>query len=242
MTYRALMFVPVVLFTTPTLFAQNRINHPDDANGDGRISRSEWRGTSSEFRQLDANRDGVLSGTEIPGNRSDDRGTIQDRPTGRTTGAAEVRKLDKNASGVVEGYEWPYNREVFHNLDTDANSVLSADEFRNISSATLKQLDRNGNGRLEPDEWPGGYAELSDLDADRDGRVSSKEYIERGSEWQRRRRFNNWDTNRNGMIDAAEWQSAPQLFRRLDANRDSQVTWEEFRADTEQYRPPYSWR
>ena len=44
------------------------------------------------------------------------------------------------------------------------------------------------------------------------------------------------------IIDADEWRSAPQLFRRLDTNGDRRVTWEEFRADTETYQPPYNWR
>jgi Ca2+-binding EF-hand superfamily protein len=80
------------------------------------------------------------------------------------------------------------------------------------------------------------------LDADRDGRISSGEYVERGAEWQRRQRFDSWDSNRNGIIDSGEWQSAPNLFHRLDANGDSKVSWQEFRADTERYRPPYKWQ
>lgn len=210
---------------------ERRRTYPDDANGDGRISRSEWRGSATEFDQLDTNRDGVLSGTEIP----------QDRPV-RGQGASEVRKLDKNASGVVEGYEWPYNADVFHRLDTDGNSVLSADELRNLSSVAQRELDQNTKGRPDANSRRSTYAEFDKLDTNHDGRVTADEYAERGAEWQRRQRFDDWDTNRNGVIDSNEWNAAPQLFRRLDTNRDSRVTWDEFRADTERYRPPYSWR
>ena len=49
--------------------AQYRSSHPDDTNGDGAISRSEWRGDSRTFREYDGNRDGVLSGNEVPGSR-----------------------------------------------------------------------------------------------------------------------------------------------------------------------------
>ena len=71
---------PLLFFTTCMLMTgQNRRNiHPDDVNRDGRISRDEWRGSAAEFRQLDTNRDGVLSGTEIPQDRmntTDDRST-----------------------------------------------------------------------------------------------------------------------------------------------------------------------
>ena len=36
-----------------------------DANGDGRITRREWRGNANSFRVHDRNRDGVLSGREV---------------------------------------------------------------------------------------------------------------------------------------------------------------------------------
>jgi len=215
-----------------------RSTHPDDANGDGRISRREWKGSAAEFQRLDTNRDGVLSGTEIP---QDALNTVDDR-TGRGEGRSEVRKLDKNASGVVEGYEWPYNADVFHRLDTDGNSVLSADELKNLSSVAQRELEQNPNGRPEANSRRSTYAEFDRLDTNRDGRVTADEYAERGAEYQRRQRFDEWDKNRNGVIDSSEWSVAPQLFRRLDTNRDSRVTWEEFRADTEKYRPPYNWR
>lgn len=47
-----------------------------DQNGDGVISRSEWRGNDKSFRKHDRNHDGVLSGDELRGNghgRHDDR-------------------------------------------------------------------------------------------------------------------------------------------------------------------------
>ena len=39
-----------------------------DRNGDGVITRDEWRGSDQSFRQLDRNGDGVLSGDELRGN------------------------------------------------------------------------------------------------------------------------------------------------------------------------------
>lgn len=219
------------------LAQDRRTTHPDDANGDGRISRSEWRGSAAEFQQRDSNRDGFLSGTEIP---SDRQNTVDQR-SGRSQGNAEMRQLDKNANGAVEGYEWPYNSDVFHRLDTDGNSVLTADELRNLSSVAQQELDRNPQDS-RPNSRRSTYAEFDRLDTNRDGRVTAEEYSRSGADWQRRQRFDEWDTNRNGVIDSSEWNAAPQLFRRLDANRDSRVTWEEFRADTERYRPPYNWR
>lgn len=36
-----------------------------DRNHDGVITRKEWRGNKSEFREFDWNRDGILSGAEL---------------------------------------------------------------------------------------------------------------------------------------------------------------------------------
>lgn len=39
-----------------------------DRNGDGVITRDEWRGNDNSFRKHDRNRDGILSGDELRGN------------------------------------------------------------------------------------------------------------------------------------------------------------------------------
>lgn len=162
----------------------------------------------------------------------------------RESSRSRVRagNLDKNRSGVVEGYEWPYNAEIFRQLDTDEDSVLSRDELRSLSAATLRDLDSNKNTRLDESEWPGGFAEYDRLDTNRDGRISQREYSQSGGEWQKRQRFDKWDTDRDGVIHSTEWKAAPRLFHRLDTDGDSKVSWNEFMADTESYRPPYNWR
>jgi Ca2+-binding EF-hand superfamily protein len=42
-----------------------------DRNGDGVITRDEWRGNDQSFRQHDRNGDGIISGDELRGNRGD---------------------------------------------------------------------------------------------------------------------------------------------------------------------------
>lgn len=228
-----------------TLSAQyQRPLHPDDRNGDGAISRDEWRGSDRMFRDYDRNRDGILSGTEVPGSRRNDAVTERDAYDDRVNSRNRTRagSLDNNASGVVEGYEWPYNADIFHRLDTNEDSVLSTDELNNLNNLTLTQLDTNRNGRIDREEWPGGFAQFERLDANGDGKIGPREYFDRGGEYQRRQRFDNWDANRDGTIQSTEWKSAPRLFHRLDTNGDSMVSWDEFRADTERYSPPYDWK
>jgi len=224
-----------------TLPAQNDRLHVDDSNGDGTISRNEWRGSLRDFSDLDVNHDGILSGNEVPGSRRNGSRDWGTRSRSADTDA-RVGRLDQNASGRIEGYEWPYNSEVFHQLDTDRDSVLSPRELKSITSVGLEKLDKNRDGRLDTNEWPGGYADFERLDQNRDGKIAASEYFDRGGEWQRRQRFNNWDSNRSGIIESTEWKSAPELFHRLDRDRDSTVSWDEFMADKERYNPPYSWR
>jgi Ca2+-binding EF-hand superfamily protein len=221
-------FAALLFAVSWPLAAQRLERH--DRNGDGMVTRSEWRGNYRSFQQHDWNRDGVLSGDELSGVR----------PQANRGRAAS--RLDKDRSGAVEGYEWPYNSRVFHDLDKDGNSVLTQDELNSISTAALPELDRNGDRRIEEEEWPGGFAQFDRLDQNRDGRISANEYFERGGEWQRRQRFDSWDTNRNGVIDSTEWKSAKNLFHKLDRNGNSVVDWDEFMASTEQYDRPFGWR
>lgn len=227
------------------LSAQTRGNDlpAQDRNRDGIVSRSEWRGNNRSFNRQDTNRDGILSGNELPGYRDDsydDRSRNNDYRHDRyrdqtryrsQSGRAGVDRLDDNRTGRVEGYEWPYDRELFHRLDRNADSTLSASELRNIENATLDELDKNNNRRVDTDEWPGGFAKFEELDQNNDGRVNASEYFERGSAWQRRDRFDAWDKNRDGIIQSTEWKTAPDVFHKLDTNGNSQVEYEEFHSD-----------
>ena len=189
-----------------------------DSNGDNVLQGREWNGDLATYRALDSNRDGRLTWAEYAG-----RGSSQVR--------SRTAELDKNVSGAVEGYEWPYNKQLFHQLDTDQNSVLTENELRNMSRATMRELDSNRNNRLDDNEWRGGFAQMRDLDADGDGRVSSNEYYDKGRDWQRSQRFRQWDKNGDGILQSTEWQGDNNLFHQLDTNGNSQVERSEFLAD-----------
>ena len=52
------------VFVPASASAQNRF-HGLDKNRDGVITRVEWRGNDTSFRQHDSNRDGVIGGAEV---------------------------------------------------------------------------------------------------------------------------------------------------------------------------------
>ena len=83
-----------------------------DRDGDGAISRGEWRGKPEVFPRLDRNSDGVLS-------RAD-----------RTNGARRRHGLDRNRDGVVTRSEWRGNDASFRIKDRNGDGVLSGNELR----------------------------------------------------------------------------------------------------------------
>ena len=82
-----------------------------DRNGDGAISRGEWRGDMDAFNRLDRNGDGVLSQAD------------------RTNQGRRFHGLDRNRDGVVTRSEWRGNDRSFELKDRNRDGVLSGTEL-----------------------------------------------------------------------------------------------------------------
>jgi hypothetical protein len=98
-----------------------------DDNGDGVITRSEWRGTRQAFNAADINSDGVLSGSEV---------WIDNRDTVGTSGTladrrAEFNDMDDNGDGVVSRNEWRGSRYAFTQQDVNNDGVITRREYVN---------------------------------------------------------------------------------------------------------------
>jgi EF hand len=97
-----------------------------DTNGDGVITRAEWRGSARSFDVHDINQDGVLSGTEVRIN--DQRDVYRDRD-GWNDLVDQFDSVDRNNNGVISRDEWYGDRTTFNRLDRDRNGVLRLSEF-----------------------------------------------------------------------------------------------------------------
>lgn len=105
-----------------------------DRNGDGVITRAEWRGNARSFEQHDLNGDGILAGDEIWTN-DDQQATGAQRndavaPTrGLSTLTQAFRQEDGNNDGVVSRAEWPSDPATFRRVDSNGDGVISEPEF-----------------------------------------------------------------------------------------------------------------
>src|SRR5687768_9397689 len=163
-----------------------------DTNGDGQISRSEWRGSDQSFQRHDWNGDRVLSGNEVRIGAARDFGEEgpdydQARPEFRNWTERGFANLDRNRDGRIARGEWFYNREDFIRADRDGDNALTREEFLSGDvdvdrEDRFEYLDSNNNGRIERTEWHASRDAFTWLDRNRDGVLSRQEVVGEGAE------------------------------------------------------------
>jgi Ca2+-binding EF-hand superfamily protein len=92
-----------------------------DANNDGKISSSEWKGSAEMFARLDSNHDGYITREEMKQNRPKNRNA-------KGRGARNLRALDTNGDGKISREEWKGRSEVFDRLDANHDGYITRDE------------------------------------------------------------------------------------------------------------------
>jgi hypothetical protein len=105
-----------------------------DANNDGVISRTEWRGNRVAFDNQDWNRDGVLSEDELEPAASRGRGRgrqgnqiNQENQAARR--AERFANLDINDNGRIDPREWDGTVAAFNRLDANNDNVITRAEM-----------------------------------------------------------------------------------------------------------------
>jgi Ca2+-binding EF-hand superfamily protein len=217
-----------------------------DRNGDGVVTRNEWRGNDRSFRVHDWNNDGVLSGDEVRpgGKRPVDRGDdAQDRNAELNDWSAEsFARLDLNGDGRITRDEWQFNRESFRRADHDGNEVITRAEFLNDPDrreddrgAGLANLDRDGNSVVTRDEWRASRGRFDSLDVNGDGVLSRRELGEDNAPADL---FESLDADRDGVVSPREWRWSRASFNARDLNGNAVLTRNELERSPETPQTP----
>ena len=237
----------VVLASAATAQGQMRFQGMD-TNGDGVITRSEWRGNTTSFRNQDWNGDGILSGDEVrPGARRQTNWSQDWNRDGRVDNldsqiAQRFRGYDMNSDNRVEDGEWPGDARLFTRLDTNGDGYLSMQEYTQGGGFTLdsvggpsyrfSNIDINGDGSISRGEWNMSRDDFNRLDVNRDNRISRFEFENDTAAYNDFRyspaQFNAFDRNRDGWLTRPESGRSAGEFDRLDTNRDNRISRFEF--------------
>jgi Ca2+-binding EF-hand superfamily protein len=210
-----------------------------DRDGNGRITRREWRGSTQSFRIHDWNGDGELSGDEVrPGaQRPRELNDFDPQRRGQYADWTEEAfgDLDHNRDGRLTKDEWHYDNQSWLRADRNRDNVLSRAEFLGDATSDLDRddrfeyLDTNNNGRIDRSEWHGTRDAFQWLDRDGNGSLSRIEVVgeEASAETDT---FQSLDFNRDGRLSQDEWHWSRRSFLQQDTNRDGVVSREEFSA------------
>jgi len=236
----------LVLASAGTAHAQTRFQAMD-TNGDGVITRSEWRGSAATFRNNDWNGDGVLSGDEIQRGARRQNWSQDWNRDGRVDNldsqiSQRFRGYDMNSDNRVGRSEWPGNARLFTRLDANRDGYLSIQEYTQGGGFSLdavggpsyrfSNIDMNSDGWVTRNEWNMADSDFSRLDINRDNRISRFEFENDTAASNDSRyspaQFNTFDINRDGWVTRAESRMTSGEFDRFDTNRDNRISRPEF--------------
>jgi Ca2+-binding EF-hand superfamily protein len=232
--------LPLPAAAAPQAQPRSNIRFADmDRNGDGVITRAEWRGSARSFQVHDWNNDGVLSGDELrPGARRPAQATSR-QDMGSAYSDYEFDDwteegfagLDHNRDNRITRDEWHFDQETFRRADHDRNGSISRAEFLGTDipgdddrNDRLRDVDVNNDGRVTRSEWHGDTREFDRLDENRDGVLSGTELnTEPPPDL-----FTSVDVNRDGIVERDEWHWSRSSFDARDGNRDGRLSRAEF--------------
>ena len=170
-----------------------------DANGDGRISRDEWKGEAEMFDRMDRNKDGFLDKEDGPRQGQGGMGGMKVDPEAIK---ARWKKMDRDGDGKVSKDEYTGDFD-FDRLDTDKDGFLTDADAKALPgmmggmggpgapkgpgrmptpeeiTKRFAELDKDQNGKVEPAEMPEGLRDrMLKADANGDGALSPEEFGE----------------------------------------------------------------
>jgi Ca2+-binding EF-hand superfamily protein len=144
-----------------------------DEDGDGKISQAEFPTPEKRFARLDANQDGFIEKSEMPGRMG--------RHHGRGWGNL-IEDFDKDGDGKLSKDELPGPADRFSRLDANEDGFIDPTEAHRGGprqgkgwGMLIEDFDKDGDGTLSKDEFPNPENCFSRLDTNNDGHLDSSE-------------------------------------------------------------------
>jgi Ca2+-binding EF-hand superfamily protein len=199
-----------------------------DRNGDGFLSRNEWKIQAQAQRlayaRVDRNTDARITLNEF-----------LDQPASYAA-EASFDTYDVNDDGVLLRREWPNGADVpFRRADANNDGTVTFVEYVSVPTADdsavvgrFDVLDRNRNGVITRGEWNADRAAFDRLDRNNDNVITAREFATAPGVDDERARFDTMDRNNNGVVTRGEWTGDRLTFDRLDRNNDNVITAREF--------------
>ena len=108
-----------------------------DANGDGTISREEFRGNNEQFSKTDHNQDGKLDAADFTAGKKGAKNK------GGIDYSAMFIQMDKNNDQKLSADEFTGKPEMFTKLDIDSSGFITVDELDSIKKKFLQGRDED---------------------------------------------------------------------------------------------------
>ena len=136
-----------------------RVLKPQDKDGDGKVSASEWQGAPERFKRADTNGDGFVTREEV-----------------QEAASERVRKATQKQRG--QGAGGPSG-------PGGPGGARLAPEER--AANLLKTQDQDGDGKVSATEFKGREQAFRRMDRNNDGFLTAQELLETGSQVRERR-------------------------------------------------------
>jgi Ca2+-binding EF-hand superfamily protein len=201
-----------------------------DKDKDGRLTGDEIPKGKFDFAKADRNADGAVDLFELTlaiGERA-----AEGQGDGAGMLARRLKQMDANQDGVIERAEWKGPPERFDALDGDRDGKVTEAEIRQAigamggegrwmdknADAAFRRFDANQDGKITAEEWKGRPESFARLDEDKDGAITREELTPKGP-----------GAGRKGdRPDVRSGKDSAHFLEKYDANRDGQITKEEF--------------